>query len=186
MNNRLYRSVKDRRIGGVAAGTAEFFDVDPSIARVLWVLLAIVTGGAFVIAYLVMWAIVPEEPWDPSTTPGTAWEPGTGAGAGAAPAGGTAAAASASDAIRGADAAQEEVWSTASASSPPPSSASWTQPISGSGPSGRVILGAILVLIGAWALAREFIPWFNWGVLWPIGLVVIGVVILLTAVRRRS
>jgi phage shock protein PspC (stress-responsive transcriptional regulator) len=53
MNRRLYRSVADRRIGGVAAGTATYFDVDPSIARVLWLLLALFTGGVFVIVYLV-------------------------------------------------------------------------------------------------------------------------------------
>ncbi len=63
MNRRLYRSVADRKIGGVAAGTAAYFDIDPSISRVLWLLLAIFTGGAFLIVYLVMWAIVPEEPW---------------------------------------------------------------------------------------------------------------------------
>ena len=62
MNRRLYRSVSDRKIGGVAAGTAAYFDIDPSISRVLWLLLAIVTGGAFLIVYLVMWAVVPEEP----------------------------------------------------------------------------------------------------------------------------
>ena len=39
MNRRLYRSVSDRKIGGVAAGTATYFDIDPSIARVLWLLL---------------------------------------------------------------------------------------------------------------------------------------------------
>jgi len=64
---RLYRSVRDRKIGGVAAGTAEFFDIDPSISRVLWLLLALFTAGTFLIVYLVMWAVVPEEPWDPNT-----------------------------------------------------------------------------------------------------------------------
>lgn len=162
MSKRLYRSVGDRRIGGVAAGTAEYFDVDPSIARVLWVLLAVFTGGGFLIVYLVMWAIVPEEPWDPDTIMGTASVPGAGA-PGEAPIGAGAA---------------------GTTSVPPPS---WTpSSVSSSGPSGRVILGAILILIGGWALAREFIPGFNWGLLWPIGLVAIGVIILLAAVRRGS
>jgi phage shock protein C len=165
MTRRLYRSVRDRRIGGVAAGTAEYFDIDPSIARVLWVLLAIFTGGAFLIAYLVMWAIVPEEPWDPDTIVGTASVPGQAPPADSA---GTSAAGA----------------SAAGASVPPPS---WTpSSVSSSGPSGRVILGAILILIGGWALAREFIPGFNWGLLWPLGLVVIGVIILLAAIRRPN
>ncbi len=86
MSKRLYRSVQDRRIGGVAAGTAEYFDIDPSIARVLWVLLAIFTGGGFLIVYLVMWAVVPEEPWDPDTIVGTASVPGQAPSGDAAPA----------------------------------------------------------------------------------------------------
>ena len=170
MSKRLYRSVRDRRIGGVAAGTAEYFDVDPSIARVLWVLLAVFTGGGFLIVYLVMWAIVPEEPWDPNTIWGTASVPGP------APTGEAAPNAASGEAAGAAGSAGTSV--------PPPS---WTpSSVSSSGPSGRVILGAILILIGGWALAREFIPGFNWGLLWPIGLVVIGVIILLAAVRRGS
>ena len=61
MNRRLYRSVVDRRIGGVAAGTATYFDIDPSIARVLWLLLAFFSGGVFFVVYLVMWVVVPSE-----------------------------------------------------------------------------------------------------------------------------
>ena len=176
MSRRLYRSVQDRRIGGVAAGTAEYFDIDPSIARVLWVLLAIFTGGAFLIAYLVMWAVVPEEPWDPDTIVGTASVPGQAPSGDAAPGEN---AATSGAARRGAAAGAE-----------PPQAHRYRlrrgrpSSVSHSGPSGRVILGAILILIGGWALAREFIPGFNWGLLWPIGLVVIGVIILLAAVRR--
>ena len=169
---RLYRSVRDRRIGGVAAGTAEFFDIDPSIARVLWLLLAVFSGGGFLIVYLVMWAVVPEEPWDPNTIWGTASVPGpTRLGK------------------------PRPTWLPAEPRHPTPERAgagalatatrSWApSSVASSGPSGRVILGAILILIGGWALAREFIPGFNWGLLWPIGLVVIGVIILLAAVRR--
>ncbi len=168
---RLYRSVRDRRIGGVAAGTAEFFDIDPSIARVLWLLLAVFSGGGFLIVYLVMWAVVPEEPWDPNTIWGTASVPG------ADPTGETAAN------VAPGGAAAPDAGAPGAGSPPPPGS--WApSSVASSGPSGRVILGAILILIGGWALAREFIPGFNWGLLWPIGLVVIGVIILLAAVRR--
>ncbi len=44
----------------------------------------------------------------------------------------------------------------------------------------------ILILIGGWFLAQQFLPWLNFGMLWPIGLVVIGVIILVAALRRGS
>lgn len=159
MNRRLYRSVVDRRIGGVAAGTATYFDIDPSIARVLWLLLAFFSGGVFLVVYLVMWAVVPEEPYPmgPPAAP-AAHSPSGEAG---------------------------EEAPMAAGSTPP---GSWPPPAAGgsSGPGGRVILGAILILIGAWFLADEFLPWLDWDLVWPIGLVVIGVLILATALRRRS
>lgn len=60
--NRLYRSRTDRILGGVAAGVAEVLNLDPSLVRVAWLLLAIFTGGLFGLVYLVMWIIVPEAP----------------------------------------------------------------------------------------------------------------------------
>jgi len=48
-------------IGGVCGGLGEYFDVDPTIIRVLWVAVTLF-GGAGVIAYLILWVIVPQEP----------------------------------------------------------------------------------------------------------------------------
>ena len=59
---RLYRSKKERMIAGVCGGIAEYFDVDPTLIRLLWVLVTIFTGFApGVIAYLIAWVIVPEK-----------------------------------------------------------------------------------------------------------------------------
>ena len=58
---RLYRSRTDKKIAGVAGGLAEYFSVDPTLVRVLLVLLAIFGGGGL-LAYLLMWIIVPLEP----------------------------------------------------------------------------------------------------------------------------
>jgi phage shock protein C len=69
MNRRLYRSSRERVISGVAGGVAEYFDIDPSIVRIAWVLLALITGGVFLILYGVMWLVVPVSY---SATPGTA------------------------------------------------------------------------------------------------------------------
>ena len=62
MNRRLYRSRRDSMLGGVAGGVADYFDMDPSIVRVVWAVLALVTGGIFLVLYIVMWIVVPEGP----------------------------------------------------------------------------------------------------------------------------
>jgi phage shock protein C len=64
MNDRLYRSRSDRMLAGVAGGLSEHFDLDPSIVRVGWALLALLTGGVFLVIYIVMAIVVPEDPLD--------------------------------------------------------------------------------------------------------------------------
>ena len=59
---RLYRSRNNRMLAGVCGGLAEYAGVDPTIMRVLYVGLALVTGGAALLAYPVLWVIIPEEP----------------------------------------------------------------------------------------------------------------------------
>ena len=62
MNERLYRSRDDRIIFGVAGGVAENFNLDPSLVRILWVILTPLTGGLLFVLYVVMAFVVPEEP----------------------------------------------------------------------------------------------------------------------------
>jgi len=57
---RLYRSEKDRMIGGVCAGIAEHFNMDPVLIRIIAVILLIVYGASF-FAYLLLWIIVPNK-----------------------------------------------------------------------------------------------------------------------------
>lgn len=59
MEKRLTRSVKDKVIGGVAGGLAEYFDVDPVIIRVAFVVSLFFHGAGF-IAYIVLWIAVPQ------------------------------------------------------------------------------------------------------------------------------
>ena len=61
MNKRLYRSREDRRISGVCGGIAEYLGIDPTLVRILWVLLAL-AGGPGVLLYIIMAVVVPEEP----------------------------------------------------------------------------------------------------------------------------
>ena len=72
---RLVRSQTDRQIAGVCGGLADYFDVDPTIVRVTWVILSIIAGAVVfgVLAYLIAWFIIPPAPaaaWQasPSTT----------------------------------------------------------------------------------------------------------------------
>jgi phage shock protein C len=58
---RLYRSVTDKRIGGVCAGIANYFDVDPTLIRLLAVA-SVVFGGSGILAYIIAWAVIPAEP----------------------------------------------------------------------------------------------------------------------------
>ena len=60
MAERLYRSRDDRMLAGVAGGVAEMLDADPSIVRIAWALLAILTGGIALVVYIVMAIVVPE------------------------------------------------------------------------------------------------------------------------------
>jgi phage shock protein C len=58
MTKRLYRSQKDRKIAGVCGGLGEYFDVDPTLIRIIAVVFAITGTG--LLAYLIAWLVVPE------------------------------------------------------------------------------------------------------------------------------
>jgi len=58
---RLYRSRKERVIGGVCGGIGVYFGIDPTLTRIIWVA-ATLLGGAGIIAYIVAWIVIPEEP----------------------------------------------------------------------------------------------------------------------------
>ena len=62
MADRLYRSRDDRMLAGVAGGVAESLDADPSLIRIVWALLVILTGGIALVVYIVMAIVVPERP----------------------------------------------------------------------------------------------------------------------------
>lgn len=62
MTDRLYRSPDDRILAGVAGGLAEMLDVDPSIIRIVWAVLIVLTGGLALLVYIVMAIVVPERP----------------------------------------------------------------------------------------------------------------------------
>ncbi|RJP78639.1 MAG: PspC domain-containing protein [Candidatus Zixiibacteriota bacterium] len=59
---KLYRSRSNRVLSGVAGGMGEYFNLDPTIIRVLWVIFAVTSLGAAVLLYIILILVVPEEP----------------------------------------------------------------------------------------------------------------------------
>lgn len=69
MENRLYRSKTDAILGGVCAGLGKFLVIDATLVRLFFVLISL-AGGVGVLAYLIMWIVVPEESVTQTGTPG--------------------------------------------------------------------------------------------------------------------
>lgn len=61
MNQRLYKSNREKMIDGVCGGVAEFFNIDPTLIRLAWILFCAM-GGSGILAYLVAAIIIPRSP----------------------------------------------------------------------------------------------------------------------------
>jgi phage shock protein C len=61
MAKKLYRSTTDKMLGGVAGGLAEYFDIDSTLIRVLFIVVVFLGGGG-IIAYIILWIVVPQKP----------------------------------------------------------------------------------------------------------------------------
>lgn len=175
MNERLYRSRDDRMLAGVAGGLADLWGADPSLVRIIWALLVVFTGGLALVVYIVMALVVPEEDDlyprpDPVADPGQAF---------AAPTGDPAA-------------APQTGWTT---TTPPPgydahaarraarAERRAARRESG-GVSGSLIGGIVLILLGSFFLAREWLPQIDFDWFWPLVLVGLGVALLISALGR--
>lgn len=148
-------------LAGVAGGVAEVVDADPSLIRVVWALLAFLTGGIALVVYIVMAIVVPERP--------------EGLAAGSASWAGT----------RPAGSVPEGSWVAPDGSTVPMAT---TTP---DGPRhrdpahrghGGLVLGLLLILIGTFFLIRQFFPLFDLGLWWPIAVIGLGVVLIVAAV----
>ena len=166
MNRRLYRSPDDRVLAGVAGGMAETYDFDPSLVRIAWALLILVTGGLFLLLYIVMALVVPLRPmgmvpWAATQMPPV---PGTPPGPDAAP--------------------------DASGATPVPgpmsASPDWSyRRHRRSDATGPIVIGLILIVAGIYFLARQYIPEFNWGLIWPVFIIGGGLLLILFAFGRQ-
>ena len=60
MNKKLQRSSTDYMLGGVCGGLANYFDLDPTLVRVAYVLLTVCTAFSGTLAYILLWIIMPK------------------------------------------------------------------------------------------------------------------------------
>jgi phage shock protein C len=212
MTRRLYRSYDDRVLAGVAGGMAETYDLDPALVRIGWVVLALLTGGTILVAYIVIALVVPLAPDDQpaGTWPAHSWPTAPGVSLATAP--GTSPAAMPAE---GAPLDETASYQASTAPEPPPGPAydeqapayppsPTNQPSmserelrrqrrherrrGGGDMAGALIIGLILILIGGYFLLREygFLAGIAWGQLWPVGLIAIGLLLLVGAFRRTS
>ena len=61
MKKRLYKSDNEKMIAGVCGGIAEYFDIYPTLVRLVWVILCMLGGSGF-LAYIIAAIIIPSEP----------------------------------------------------------------------------------------------------------------------------
>ncbi|WP_292731015.1 PspC domain-containing protein [Methanoculleus sp.] len=62
MAKKLTRSTSDRWIAGICGGIGEYFEIDPNVIRVVWVIVTVLTGFLpGIIIYILLWIILPEQ-----------------------------------------------------------------------------------------------------------------------------
>ncbi len=155
-NKRLYRSSKSKVFGGVAGGIAEYFDVDPIIIRLLFVIIAFAGGGGAIV-YLILWIALPLEPlsmFHMNMGTGVPGEPGN-------------------------PEAEPAPAYTQDTTQP------FGMPVKSENRN-SLIGGVILISLGLIFLANRFIPYINFRDLWPLILVVIGGVLIATSWAERK
>ncbi|HEY1024808.1 MAG TPA: PspC domain-containing protein [Sphingobacteriaceae bacterium] len=161
MEKRLYRNENDKMLAGVCSGLADYFEMDVTWMRIIFVFAAIF-GFSGVLIYLILWIVVPPKPFRPNfssyNTDYRVYED-RGFGSASGPAAGQ--------------------------SVPPPPYMTKESP-RGNG-NGRLIAGLILLALGGYFLLEEFdiVPeWFDLGRLWPIAIIALGVLLISKAGKK--
>ena len=154
MEKKLQRSRKKRVLAGIAGGLGEYLDIDPVIVRVVFVLITIFHGFGLIV-YIILWIVIPEEPFDMSFTDkddkfsedfGKSFSDGINAGA--------------KSVFDEATKAAEQVNLGAKSN------------------NGRIIVGAILILIGLLFLSEKLFPFLDFEFVFAIGIILLGLSLL--------
>ncbi len=173
---RLYRS-RDRQLAGVAGGMAEYLDIDPTVVRILWIIVAIASGGLVLLAYFILALVIPQAPY--ATAPG-------------APAGW---------ATSGAPAGWSAAPGTSTGWTTPPAAPAWDpepaantaaapaarQRAGSRGIGAAAIVGVVLIVVGSIALANVVLPgWVSGAILGPAVILALGAALLVSSIRRTN
>ncbi len=162
---RLYRSRRTKVLGGVAAGFAEYFSTDITVMRLLFALVA-VTIPSSILAYILAWIIIPENPLDSPAASRETTIP------------------------RAGDNNMDDKSGTGALPPVQPSTA--PRPAEVTPERNRQLFGYILIAFGVVVLAKRFVPSFIWrmpmhliGQAWPVLIILVGAALIFGAVRGR-
>ena len=146
----LYRSHTDSMIGGVAAGLAEYLRIDPTLVRILFILMVLI-GGSGVLFYIILWIVIPSDENIVSIHQNlNDMEEST---------------------------KQENQQNTQF----DPESPKYKKKDDGS-----LIAGLILIALGVIFLVIRYFPRIDFGDLWPVILIIVGIVLLRNAFVARK
>ena len=154
-NQRLYRSSADRMIAGVCGGLGKYFSVDPTLVRLVFLLLLILGGSGFLL-YLILWIVVPDEQ-RLGTPPQDVVQANT------------------QEMAQSASEFGKSVGQAVGSSS-----GDVAQSAARNGP---LIFAVILIFLGIWFLLQNLLH-IDLGQLWPVILIVIGLALLIPVLRR--
>lgn len=152
MAKKLYRSTTDKMLGGVAGGLAEYFDIDSTLVRVLFIVVVFLGGGG-ILAYIILWIVVPQKPYELPKNPFS--ETSTG-GSGST--------------NFSSDQNKSDSFSVSNGQ------------VAGSAPylnTKQMWVAIVLIVIGGLLLLDNIFPRFDFGLWWPVILIGIGVALLL-------
>jgi phage shock protein C len=157
MDRRLYRSRGDRMVWGVCGGLAEYFGIDPVIMRIIFVLLIFLSGFG-ILAYIILAIVVPLEESKAATTGETVREN-----------------------IEEMKATANELGRELHTTFNKDENTKEVRPMQR---HSGYWLGIIIIIVGLIFLLSNFWSIFHWQYIWPIILIVVGLLIIFA--RRRS
>jgi phage shock protein PspC (stress-responsive transcriptional regulator) len=143
----LYRSRTDSVVSGVSGGLGKYFDTDPVIFRILFVVLTFLAAGGL-IAYIILWIVMPEEPFD----------------------------------YYNRNTHFKETETMENENSDYRNKPYYNKPRN----DGGLVVGVILIALGGLFLLDRLLPRIDFGDLWPVMLIVVGILIIASQVRKKS
>ncbi len=154
MAKKLYRSTTDKMLGGVAGGLADYFDIDSTLVRVLFIVVVFLGGGG-IIAYIILWIVVPQKPYEIPKNPFSQTPP---------------------EGETGSNFSSTENKSDSFGVSNGSVASSMTQ-----SSNKQIWIAIVLMVIGSLLLLDNIFPRFNFDHYWPVILIGIGIGLLLKA-----